>query len=93
MYNPIKFIKKIDLLTIKLLASFVTLKMFNALYENLYEPIIDSTFDIETNKKYYVKIGKYYVQISKIIHELLKWIILIFILMFFYNSIKKLNKM
>ena len=49
-----EFISKIELLTIAIIKSFITMKFLNA----IYEPVMDS----DKPDKYYLKIGKYYVQ-------------------------------
>ena len=85
IYNPLEFINKIELLTIAIIGSFITMKFLNALYENLYEPTIDVMIDSEKSDKYYIKIGKYYVQIGMIIKEFIKWFLLIILLMIIYN--------
>lgn len=89
IYDPIKFVGKTELLTIAVLGSFVTFKLFNALYENVYEPSIDSIINSDKTDKYYVKIGAYYIQIGMIFKEFIKWVILIFIIMLLYNLIMK----
>ena len=84
-YDPIKFINKIELLTIAVIASFITMKFLNSIYENLYEPIIDVVVKSDHCEKYYLKVGKYYVQIGIIIKEFIKWVLLIIILMIIHN--------
>jgi hypothetical protein len=85
IYDPIKFIEKVEVFTIAVVGSFITIKLLNAMYDNLYEPIIDLFIDSEKPDQYYIKIGKYYVQIGMIFKEIIKWIILIFFLMVLYN--------
>lgn len=93
IYDPIEFINKIELLSIAIIGSFFTIKFLNALYENLYEPTIDIMVNSEKTDKYYVKIGKYYVQIGMIFKEFVKWVLLILLLMIFYNVlVHKFNK-
>lgn len=85
IYDPLEFVDEAELFTITMLASFVTLKFLNAMYENVYEPVIDAVMDSESTDKYYIKIGKNYIQIGMIIKEIIKWIILIVFLMIVYN--------
>ena len=86
-YDPLKFISGIKLLTIAIIGSFITMKFLNALYENIYEPMIDVCVGSEKSEKYYIKIGTYYVQIGMIVKEFIKWFLLIIILMIIYNWI------
>ena len=89
IYDPIEFIGKIEILTITIIGSFVTWKFLNAIYEYIYEPTVDAMINSETTDKYYVKIGKNYVQIGMIFKEFIKWTILIVSLMIFYNIFVK----
>lgn len=84
-YDPIEFISKVELLTIAIIGSFITMKFLNAIYENLYEPTMDHLLGSEKSDKYYVKIGSYYVQIGMVIKEFIKWFLLVLILMIIYN--------
>lgn len=90
-YDPVEFIRTVELFTIAMLGSFVTWKFLNAMYDNIYEPTIDILVDSEESEKYYIKIGKYYIQIGIIFKELIKWIIIIIILMLIYNLFIKKN--
>lgn len=96
IYDPLEFIDKIELLTIAIVGSFVTMKFLNALYDNLYEPVVDVLIDTETSDKYYIRIGKYYIQIGMIVKEFIKWFMLIILLMITYNILthgyKKIEK-
>lgn len=85
IYDPIEFIGKVEFFTIAVVASFITMKLLNGIYENMYEPVINTMIDSKDCNKYYAKIGKYYVQIDSIIKEFIKWIVLIIILMVIYN--------
>lgn len=87
IYDPIQFVNKAQILTIVIVGSFITIKFLNAIYENIYEPVLDNIIDSEHNDNYYIKIGKYYVQIGMIIKEFIKWLLLIVVLMIFYNVI------
>lgn len=91
-YDPFKFIKEVEIITIALVGSFITMKFLNALYENIYEPTIDICVDSEKADKYYLKVGKYYIQAGNIVKEIIKWLLLIVILMLLYNwLVKKKN--
>lgn len=83
--DPFEFIGRVEVFTIAMLGSFITLKLLHSVYDNLYEPLIDLFIDSEEPDKYYVRIGKYYVQIGMIIKEFIKWIILLIFLMILYN--------
>lgn len=85
IYDPLEFIYKIELLSIAIVGSFITMKFLNSLYDNLYEPTVDALIDAEKSDKYYFKIGKYYIQIGMVIKEFIKWILLLVILMIIYN--------
>ena len=85
IYDPLEFINKIELLSIAIIGSFITLKFLNALYDNLYEPAVDVLIDADKSDKYYFRIGKYYIQIGMVIKEFIKWLLLIVLLMIIYN--------
>ena len=87
IYDPFEFIGKIELFTIAIIGSFITLKLLNALYENIYEPMIDIMVDSNKTDSYYVRIGNYYVHIGMIVKEFIKWVLLIIILMIIYNLV------
>lgn len=84
-YDPLEFINKIELLTIAIIGSFITMKFLNSIYENFYEPIIDEFIDSDKSDQYYIKLGKHYIQIGTIIKEFIKWVLLITLLMLVYN--------
>jgi len=84
-YDPVEFMKKIELLTIAIFGSFITIKFLNALYDHLYEPAVDVIIDSDKSDNYYIKIGKYYIQMGMIIKEFIKWFLLIILLMIIYN--------
>ena len=86
-YDPFEFIGKVGILTIAIIGSFVTMKFLNAIYDNFYEPAIDIVINSNNSDKYYIKIGKYYVQINMVIKEFIKWIVLIILLMIVYNIV------
>jgi hypothetical protein len=85
IYDPFEFIGKIELFTIAIIGSFITMKLLNALYETIYEPMVDVLVDSDKTDSYYVRIGNYYVQIGMVIKEFIKWFLLIIILMIIYN--------
>lgn len=87
IYNPFEFMNKVEVFTIAMIGSFVTLKFLNALYENLYEPALDNFINSNKTDKYYIKLGKHYVQIGFIFKEFIKWLGIIIILMIFYNIV------
>jgi len=89
IYDPFKFIKKVELLTIAVVASFITMKFLNSIYENLYDPIIDLVVKSDNCEKYYLKVGSYYVQFGAIVKEFIKWFLLILILMLIHNVFVK----
>lgn len=89
IYDPIKFVNKIELFTFAIIGSFITMKFLNAIYENIYEPAVDVVVNSDKCDHYYINIGKYYIQTSMIIKEFIKWIMLIIILMFVYNLIHR----
>lgn len=91
IYDPLEFMNKIGILTVTIIGSFITWKFLNALYDNIYEPSIDMIINSEKTDMYYVKIGKYYVQIGMIFKEFIKWVILIIFLMIAYNIFLKKN--
>lgn len=86
-YDPFEFVNKIGLFTLAIIGSFITIKLLNAIYDNLYEPAIDIAIDSEKPDKYYIKIGKYYIHAGMIIKEFVKWFMLIIILMIIYNFV------
>ena len=92
IYDPVEFMSQAELFTIAMLGSFVTWKFLNALYDNVYEPAVDIVIDSTETDKYYVKIGKHYVQIGMLIKEFIKWLLLIIILMLLYNVLVIRNR-
>lgn len=89
IYDPVEFLNKINIFTIAVIGSFITWKLLNCLYLNIYEPMIDIIIDGEDTDKYYVKMGKYYIQLDIIFKEFIKWLIIVFVLMFIYNIFRK----
>lgn len=85
VYNPMKFLSTAEIVTIAVLASFVTMKLFNSIYENVYEPAIESVVESEKTQDYYLRIGKYYVQADILVKEFIKWLVVILLLMLLYN--------
>lgn len=92
IHDPIEFVSQIELFTVAIIGSFITLKFLNALYENIYEPAIDIAINSDKPDKYYLKIGRYYIQASTVVKELLKWIIMIVLLMLVYNFVVNRRK-
>jgi large-conductance mechanosensitive channel len=84
-YNPIEFVVTIELFTIGVLGSFVTWKLLNVCYENLYEPCIDYALENKDYDKYYINIGTNKLKVGYLIKEFIKWIVIIIILMIVYN--------
>ena len=85
IYDPVEFIRKIEFLTITLIGSFITMKLFNSIYENLYDPFIDTYVNSNNAKNYYLPMGKYYIQIGNVINEFIKWFFVFSMLMLLYN--------
>jgi hypothetical protein len=85
IYDPFEFVYEVELFTIAMLASFITWKFLNAMYENIYEPSIDVIIDSNKTENYYIKIGNHYIQIGMIIKEFIKWVVLLIVLMIAYN--------
>ena len=57
IYDPVKFLTKINIFTIAVLGSFITWKLLNCLYTNIYDPAIDVLIDSTETDKYYTRIG------------------------------------
>jgi len=87
IYDPLVFVSKMGLLTMAFVVSFVTWKLLNSFYDNLYEPAVETIISNDEANKYYIKIGKNYIQLNSFYKELIKWIIVIFFLMLVYNII------
>lgn len=84
-YDPLKFLNNAGLMTAAIAVSFFSVKFLNSLYENIYEPTMDVVINSGGADKYYLKIGKYYIQGDAIIKDFIKWFILIMIIMILYN--------
>jgi hypothetical protein len=87
IYNPLKFVQQIELLTLTMIGSFASWRLMNVIYDNIYEPVVDHLVDCGGTDKYYLKIGRYYVQIGIVFKEIIKWIIIVIVLMLIYNII------
>ncbi|MEM0354201.1 MAG: hypothetical protein QXW79_01330 [Thermoplasmata archaeon] len=85
IYDPLEFIDKIGILTIAVVGSFVTIKFLNSIYENIYEPFINTLITSRGTSEYYLKIGNFYIPVDDIIKEFIKWVIIIVLLMILYN--------
>ena len=81
--NPIAFISGLELFTATIVGGFISWKLLNSIYDNLFIPVYDSTVETNNAENYYVNIGPDGMPIGKLIHEIIKWIILIIILMVF----------
>lgn len=92
IYDPLKFVGEVGLLTMAFIISFVTWKLLNALYDNLYEPAIDTIISNDSTDKYYLKFGKQYIQLNNVFKEIIKWVIVILFLMLIHNIIKKIEQ-
>lgn len=94
IYDPVEFINKGNIFTLAIIGSFITFKLCNCLYTNLYEPFIDTVVENESANLYYVKIGKSHIHLDIIFKEFIKWIVVIIFLMVIYNIVveKKLKK-
>lgn len=90
-YDPLAFMSQANMLTVAMLGSFITFKLLNSFYDNLYEPFVDLLIDSKESEKYYIKIGEYFIQVNMIYKEIIKWIILFAILMIVYNIFFKKN--
>lgn len=91
IYDPLEFLKKINIFTIAVIGSFITWKLLNCLYLNVYEPAIDTLIESNHAERYYAIMGKYYINLDVILKEFIKWIIVVVILMFMYNISMKKN--
>lgn len=89
IYDPVEFINKGNIITLTIIGSFVTFKLLNCLYTNLYEPIIDVCIDNKSATQYYIKIGSYHIHLDSIFREFIKWILIVIFLMLLYNIIIK----
>jgi large-conductance mechanosensitive channel len=90
-YNPITFVTTIELFTIGVLGSFVTWKLLNSIYENVYEPYVDYVMDEKEYDTYYISIGTHKLNIGFLLKEFFKWIIVIIVLMILYNWINNVE--
>jgi len=90
--NPFKFTSNFELLTFTVVGAFITWKFINALYEDLYEPIMDYIMPDTKCQKNDIVIKKIKFKVGFIIKEIIKWFILILILMVVHNIIHILNR-
>lgn len=84
-YNPLEFVSQIEMFTLTIIGTFVTMKFLNSIFDNLYQPIIDTIINSDGADKYYLRIGKYYVQADNLIKEFIKWFIIVVLLMIIHN--------
>ncbi len=92
-YNPLEFVGQIEILTLTIIGSFITMKFLNIIFDNLYQPVMDTIINSDLADKYYLRIGKYYVQADTIIKEFIKWFVIIILLMIFHNIYTQKYKM
>lgn len=92
IYDPIQFISNVEILTITIIGSYITMKLLNALYENIYEPCIDLVINCGRTDQYYIQIGDYYVPAGLVIKEFIKWFLLVIVLMIIYNVLVNRRK-
>lgn len=83
-----KLNKQLKLLVITVIGSFITLKLLNALYDYLYEPVIGTMIHNNGADKYYFVIGDYYVQASQLVEIVIRYFVFIIILLLLYNIVK-----
>jgi hypothetical protein len=76
-----------QLFTITMLASFFTWKLLNGIYENIYEPMIDTIIPDEECEKHTMLINNHRMRIGFLFKELVKYLVLIIFLMIIYNII------
>jgi hypothetical protein len=91
IYDPVEFINKANIITLAVIGSFITFKLCDCLYANLYDPIVGMIVDSKISHQYYVKIGNHYVHLDSIFKEFIKWIIIVIFLMLVYNIFIKRN--
>lgn len=91
-YNPLKFVGQIEILTLTIIGAFMTMKFLNSIFDNLYQPIMDTIISSNNAHKYYLRIGKYYVQADTLIREFIKWFVIVVLLMIFHNICIKYSK-
>jgi len=82
--DPIQFFKKMELFTIAIVASLISWKLLNSIYDNFYQPIVDSVIDDDNAQSYYIDTGKTTIPIGKFINDIIKWLIIFIILMIIY---------
>ena len=88
IYSPFKFTRELEIISIAVIASFVTMKLLNGLYEHVYEPVITRCIMKNDTKKYYLIINDTYFKLGNIVEEISKWVIIILLLMIVYNIYK-----
>lgn len=89
VYDPLEYVKNYELLTFVSVGSFVTWKLLNVMYEQLYEPIIDIVIPKSFCEKHIIKIKNNKIQVGYIYKEIIKWLVLIILLMILHNIISR----
>jgi len=87
IYDPIEYIQNYELLTFVTVGSFVTWKLLNVLYEDVYEPILNNAIPNSTCEKHYVFLHDNKIKVGYIYREIIKWIVLIILIMILHNII------
>lgn len=77
--GPLDYVIKTEILTIIVIASFVTWKFFNSIYDNILTPLFDGLTD-NRNETHYIHIYKKKINVDMFVTEFIKWIFLISII-------------
>lgn len=89
LYDPMEFLHEAEILTVAVIGTFATWKLLTIFYDTVYDPSIDLFLTSTDVDKYYVRIGKKYVKLDPLFREGIKWVLVIIVLMFVYNLVKK----
>lgn len=84
-YNPVKFTSSVNILTIAMVGGYISWRLMNALYEELYNPLMNSLIPNEECRKHFLKIKGHRVNVGIILKEFVKWLVLVIVLMIIYN--------
>lgn len=79
---------ELKFLTLATIAGIVTFKFLGRLYDEVYDPIMHSIIPDEYCTQIYY-IGNVPVRPGYAMREFVKWLVLVIIIMFIYNLIKK----
>lgn len=90
-YNPLEFASSAGILTIAIIGGYISWRLINTLYQELYDPLIDSIIPNEECRRHFIKVKKYRINVGVILKEFIKWLILIIILMTIYNMALQKN--